>query len=476
MGNKILGFVFLAVASVMVVLSTGAEAQEPAAQTEKTGGEAVGAEIVHPASWNVEREPYTYDGTYGYTLWYPDTGAAHDHGGSPALRVALAPDLEPEGIGEEVAAILDDYPDLPQKRQAVPVARRHEGVAVGPIPGSTPFTRVYAPVNGRVYSINVYSEEPGEEGLDADDRELLEALRFERPDRAVGAAGLPRANAPGSLYPTGADARAVERQRDGKGVQGSVVVTSGEGETASRMTASGGGEVSIAEGCWRADPDFYVQTQHGWGANSAKDDGPRGPDMPTGWSMIGYPNFWGQYTHGNIGLGRCKEPYNTNDKFAVDYPLNRYDYIFSPFACGTVTFAGRNQTHADYGIFVSIRSCNGKYVNLSAHLEALANGLSEGDKVDRDTLIGYAGDSDGSIDAGEVHLHTAFYRYPKYNPDGSPYAGRGLQVTRNRYIGTAARERGIKVDSRVYAYDKVKPERTFCREGIRCGERFMVSN
>ena len=68
MRNKILGFVVLAVASVMVATGAGAEAQEPPAQTQKTGARAVGAEIVHPAAWNVEREPYTYDDTYGYTL------------------------------------------------------------------------------------------------------------------------------------------------------------------------------------------------------------------------------------------------------------------------------------------------------------------------------------------------------------------------------------------------------------------------
>src|SRR3989337_3052633 len=112
MRNKIWGFAVLAVASVMAVAGTGAQAQEPTAATQKTGGEAVGAEVVHPAAWNVEREPYTYDDTYGYTLWYPDTEAAHDHGGRPALRVALAYELGPEDIQAEVEGFLADYPDL----------------------------------------------------------------------------------------------------------------------------------------------------------------------------------------------------------------------------------------------------------------------------------------------------------------------------------------------------------------------------
>jgi hypothetical protein len=35
---------------------------------------------------------------------------------------------------------------------------------------------------------------------------------------------------------------------------------------------------------------------------------------------------------------------------------------------------------------------------------------------------------------GPVHLHQAFYRRPRHNPDGSPYGGRGLQVVRHHYV------------------------------------------
>jgi hypothetical protein len=123
------------------------------------GGQAVGAEIVHPAARNVEREPYTYDDTYGYTLWYPDTEAAHDHGGRPALRVALAYELEPENIEAQVQGFLADHPELSLER---------EGVAVGTIPGSTPYAAVYVTVNERVfYKINVYADDPEVRGLDA---------------------------------------------------------------------------------------------------------------------------------------------------------------------------------------------------------------------------------------------------------------------------------------------------------------------
>jgi hypothetical protein len=462
----------------MVALGTGAEARElPPAAVEKTGGEAVGADTTHPAAWNVEREPYTQDGTFGYTLWYPDTAAAHDHGGRPALRVALAYEMEPGDIEAEVEKVLAYHQDLPLEREKVDVAREHEGVAVGLIPGSTPYTAVYVPVNGRVYKINVYAKGVADEGIDAEDRQLLSEVRFEQPAETVGSLDLPDANSPEVLYPTGSEAREIEASKDGKVPDGITYPTKTEPDgTSARAATKGGGEERIAEGCWRADPGFFVQTQQGYGANSTAGDG-----IPTGWTRIGLPNFWGQYTHGNLGYGRCTEPDWANDKYAVDYPLDRGDYVFSPFKCGTVTFAGRNQSHADYGNFVSIRACNDKYVNLSGHLNAIGinNGvrLSKGDRVTENTVIGYAGDTGGgNIPVGRVHLHTAFYRYPKTSYDGGPYAGAGLQVDRNHYVGTAARRRDIKVNSRVYRYDKIKPRDSFCREDRRCGEMYLVSN
>lgn len=476
-------FATLSLVAFMAVVVPGAGAlRDPGqAQIERTGDGAVGASVAHPAGWSVEREPYTYDDTYGYTLWRPESAEAHDHGGTPALRVALAYDLEPSRIEGKVQEILDYYrgDGLPVGRSAVNVgAEGHPGVAVGPIPGSTASTEVYVPVNGRVYLINVYAEAQGEEGLDAEDKELLSGVRFSPPGETVRSLGLPRANAPEALYPSAAEARAVALHADAKVPPGLAPQESAEGseETFSSRAARGkGAEKRIAEGCWRADPDFFVQTQHGYKANGARRD-----NIPTGWSPIGIPNFWGQYTHGNLGYGRCTKRYYTNDKFAVDYPLNKWDAVFSPFSCGRVTHAGRNRTHADYGIFVSIKACNGKYENLTGHLVSVKAGLKRGDKVGRNTVIGYAGRTGGSVPVGRVHIHTAFYRNPKHNPDGSPYGGAGLQVVRNHYVGTAAREKNLSVprlrSSRVYQYAKIRPKKAFCREGIKCGERYRVSN
>jgi murein DD-endopeptidase MepM/ murein hydrolase activator NlpD len=386
-----------------------------AEDTERTEGNVVGASISHPAKWFVERERYTYDDTYGFTLWKPESGLPHDHGGTPAVRVALAYGLRPGRIEAAVQDRLAAYPDLPMTRETVSVAQEgHKGVAVGPIPGSTPSTEVYVPINGRVYQINVYGETLGVDG-----KELLSDLRFFSPSRPVGSLGLPDANAPEVLYASN-DVERAERE-----------LADHEAATFEATKLSRTGETRIAEGCWRANPGFFFQTQHGRKANSAPGDG-----IPTGWSIVGRPNYWDEYTHGRLGYGQCTEKVWCNDKFAVDYPLNRGDAIFSPFEGGTVTFAGSNITHKDYGNLVSIKAKGGKYVSLSAHLNSLASGIERGAKVGRHTIIGFAGNTGGSgdIPVGEPHLHQAFYRYPSYNRDGSPYGGAGLQVIHLHYF------------------------------------------
>ena len=433
---KLSVFVTLCCVAVMGMVSgAGVEAQQAPGSpaVERTGGEVVGASVAHPAAWHVEREELTFDGTYGFTLWRPDTAEAHDHGGMPALRVALAYDLRPGGIEDVVENRLSELSDLPATRETVGVAREgHEGVAVGPIPGSTPYTEVYVPVNGRVYRIDVYAEGPGKEGLDAEDRELLSDLRFSPPSRSVASLGVPRANAPETLY-RGGNPGLVRREEEARAATGGEAETAPESSTLSRA-AGGTTETRNADGCWRPSNLFFFQTQHGYGAN-----GSSGDDIPTGYTRVGRPNYWNQYTHGSLGYGRCTSDYYTNDKYAVDYPLDRGNVVFSPFRRGTVTFAGRNSSHKNYGIFVVIRADNGRYVSMSAHLNGLRTGITRGKVVTDKTIIGYAGNSgDPSIPVGEPHLHQAYYRYPSFLNDGSPYGGSGLQVVYHHFIGTAA--------------------------------------
>jgi hypothetical protein len=416
----------LCLVAAMGALGTGAgvEAQQApdTPRISRTGGEAVGASIAHPKGWRVEREPYTYDGTYGFTLWRPGTGAEREHWGTPAVRVALAYGMQPGQIEAEVRERIAAYPDLPIERRAVSVAEKgYEGVAVGPIPGSTPSHEVYVAIHGRVYLIDVYGEELGSEG-----EELLSALRFTPPSRSVSSLGLPAANAPEALYAPGNP----EIEQGELAARGET--PSGEKGLGAEALSSraGGGERRIAQGCWRASARFFVQTQHGKYANRGSGD-----RIPTGRARVGMPNYWDEGSHGRLGYGRCKKNFYTNDKFAVDYRLDRGDYVYSPFKRGRVMFAGRNKTHKDYGIFVAIRAANGKYVSLSGHLDGLRRRLDRGDRVTRKTVIGYAGDSGGpNFKVGPVHLHQAFYRRPSHNRDGSPYGGRGLQVVHHHFV------------------------------------------
>ncbi len=177
----------ISVLSVTSALLSSAEALEVnTGPTERTEGEVVGASISHPGRWFVERERYTYNQTYGFTLWKPPSDALYDHGGAPAVRVALAYSLRPRQIGAIVQEKLAAYPELPITREELSVAQKgHKGVAIGPIPGSTPSTEVYVPLNGRVYQINVYGETLGSGA-----KELLSTLRFEPPSRPVSSLGL----------------------------------------------------------------------------------------------------------------------------------------------------------------------------------------------------------------------------------------------------------------------------------------------
>ena len=449
------GMILFAGLSGMVGPATGAAQSQAAEETERTAGDVVGASVAHPEKWFVEREEEIHDGTFGFVLWDPKREAVADHGGVPEARVALVPGIEPGQIDEKVRETLAAYPDLPLKKQQVPVGEKNlPGVAVGTIPGSTPSTQVYVSVGDKVYQINVYGET-----LDDQGRELLSSLRFYEPDRSVDSLDLEEAS-PDPQTPQQED-----RWEDA--IEDPVP----QEETFSGMGSSG--ERRIFEGCWLANRKFFVQTQHDSYANRRRGDGIR-----TGWTVAGRPNYWGQYTHGNIDQGRCIGRYHTNDKFAVDYPFGRGDRIYSPFKKGTVVFSGSNSTHANYGKFVVIRASNGRYVSASAHLNSIPSSIRKGKIVYKNSVIGYAGNTGGAtIPVGEVHLHQAFYRYPKFNPDGSPYGGAGLRVDRPRYSGTAARRLGYSTRIGYYRLGRTKPNyKRYCREKITCGEGYKIGN
>jgi len=446
-------------------------------QTRSTDYHQIGVSLEHPADWVVEHEPYMLADTYGLQCWKPAPVSPQGCCGVPAARVAVAPSLTPDQIDQTVQDKLEAY-----REQQLPVAQEKvsvgvdelEGVAVGPIPGSKPSYEVYVRVRDLVYLIRIY-----EKKLDANARRLLSSLEFGEPSQPPDSLASPPAP-PGSSRPRLAELErtALQARRAARTARADGLAVGPRDATARRLVPQlreaavlapvlapaasfeppvldpeevpEEEEFQINEGCFRADSRFFVQTQHGKFANS---NDRLGPDS-MGWTIVGRPNFWGHFSHGALGFGRCVDDFFTNDLFAIDYPLANGDTLFCPFKVGTVTFAGRSDTHINYGIMVVIEAeapSGNSYVSMSAHLSGLAEGIFPGAVVTDETIIGFA-DATGDpfppghpehIPVGEPHLHQAFYRNPGFSfiPGegftGPPFGGQGLQVVFHHFVGDA---------------------------------------
>lgn len=450
----------------------------------RTSHDEIGISITHPSGWSVHHEESLLDGTYGLQLWKPTTDSPQQCCGIPGARVAVIPDLAPDEIDDKVQEKLDALSDhLPVARQKVSVGIEGiESVAVGPIPGSTPSWEVYTPFRDRVYLIRIYNK-----NLNAASRDLVSSLELSEPSQPLDSITLPEANAPDNL----ASPRLTELEqtalRVGRGVTTQPRVTvvpmpaaAFEPTVLDPAAVPEEEEVEIAEGCFRADSTFFVQTQHGKYANSNDRLGTNS----MGWTIIGRPNYWSHYTHGcyvdnGTLLGRCVDPLHTNDKFAIDYPLAKGDVVFCPFKRGTVTFAGRTGTHINYGIFVIVEADAGnghRYVSLSAHLDSInSDEVFRGAPVTDETIIGLAGTTGGSIPVGESHLHQTFYRDPNFLPSGAPYGGQGLQVVYHHFMGDA---RGSSPGVYEFDWDTHYPDTSTvdCTAPVDSSGRYWISN
>ena len=258
-----------------------------AASVKREAMSEIGASIRHSRELVVDREEYTHDDTYGYTLWNPSTAAALDHGGTPVVRVAVAYNLKPKEIDRAVKERVDEFPELPTKVDTVRVGEEgREGVAISTVPGSTPSIEVYVPVDRKVYRINLYREKLDEEG-----KKLLSGVKFSSPNKPVASfEGLPDASDPDtSRAPASLErgAQRIERQ------QRDAAEPPMRSSRVEPLRVPSYAERRIAEGCWRAASGLFVQTQHGFGANRLANDSGRRFDIPTGYTAVGYPNYWG---------------------------------------------------------------------------------------------------------------------------------------------------------------------------------------
>jgi hypothetical protein len=82
---------------------------------------------------------------------------------------------------------------------------------------------------------------------------------------------------------------------------------------------------------------------------------------------------------------------------------------------------------------------------------------------------------DCTLPVGRMYAHTAFYRYPKKSPGGSPYGGAGPQITHNPATSASRRAGRASRSTPTCTATRVTPKKAFCREGIKCGEEYLVS-
>jgi hypothetical protein len=371
---------------------------------KQTSDPVLGVSLSHPANWKVIHDPYLFK-TYGFVLQGPAADPHDDHGRTPVARIAMAYDAQPNQIEALVQAKQAEYPDVAMNRWSVNVGPGLKGVAIGPVPGGQVSINVYVAAQGRVYQINYYGEQ-----LDAQARALLSSLRFSSPSKSIAALNLVDADSEEALRGN----RSQVVTADPKRAEAAAAIQDNPGVMA--------GETQLANGCWTQPTTFFIQTTHSWDANSH--------DRP-GWSVMGTPNFWGQNTHGNWGLGKCDHTYYTNDYYAIDYYLNVGDRLYSPFKEGYVTYAGWDPDNWwNYGKMVVIKNPSGKFWSLSAHMNAI--NVSKGQYVTDATLIGWAG-STGYADP-YPHVHQVFYRYALTSA-GRPYGGQGVKQTTLTFLG-----------------------------------------
>jgi hypothetical protein len=360
--------------------------------------EVVGVAVRHPGAWSVVRDEILFE-THGFLL--SEIADPDDpHGVLPVARVALDYARTPDAVREAIDAKRAEFPDVVMTESRV-VVDGHEAIALGPVPGGMPSTNVYLAVDDRVVRINYFREE-----LDPRGRALLAAVHFETPTKSVGELGLLPADAPEVLFGPGRSAPIVETRPL-------------DSPSPILAAPAGGGGYVMSDGCYAQPGGFFIQTTHSWDANG------------TGWSRMGTPNFWGERTHGNWGLGRCVSGYYTNDLYAIDYYLRSGDRLFSPFKSAYVVYAGWDpENWWNYGKMVVLVDPTGRFYSLSAHMSYV--NVVRGQHVTDDTLIGWGGST--GYAAPYPHVHQVFYQFASTSY-GRPYAGRGMMQTALSYLG-----------------------------------------
>ncbi|HEU4561076.1 MAG TPA: M23 family metallopeptidase [Longimicrobium sp.] len=404
--------------------------------TKTIRDEVVGVSIDVPAGWEVQGDPVLFN-TYGFALFDPDGPKLGGHARSPVARIALAYEAAPGDIEGLVGELMRKYAEFPLVRSEVEVGGTR-GVAVSGLPGTDPYTLVYAAHRGRVYRVGVWT---AERGLDERATELLASLRFETPARPVSALKLvPVERAMRTLPADG------EMQANARANAERVALTAAEGgEPAPGPERAAAHAAVTAQACefgqpaglfWQTVWDYTNRFYSGYTTTYSGTYYNMRPGDP-GWSAMSgnYGSWWGQGYH----VRKC-DPYLLNQFYANDWPAHRNANVYSALK-GTVEWAGWDYYDAEgfytLGNYVVVR--NGSYRAIMAHLTSIAPGITWGASVGMNTVIGYAGKTGGPWDE-HVHSRVAYGESLTYN--GQPYGGNTVWPTRLRCVSCRANDPG----------------------------------
>ncbi|MBW3571790.1 MAG: M23 family metallopeptidase [Gemmatimonadetes bacterium] len=428
-----------ALLSVAVLLSACADSTPtggsaaPAPETRALRDDVVGVSLQVPPDWTVVPDPVLFN-TYGFALFDPAGAKNGGHDRSPVARVALAYEARPQDVDGLVQELMRKYSEFPLVRHEVTVGGVR-GVAVSGLPGTDPYTLVYAADGGRVYRIGVWTAEPG---LDARARSLLAGLRFHRPRHSVASLGLtPVRDATYRTPPA-------EQMRANADLHASRVAMVAEQGGEPPMDAAPRAEMA-ATACefgqpgglfWQTVWDYTNKFYSGYTTTYSGTYYNLRPGDP-GWSAMSgnYGSWWGQGYHRR----KC-DPYLLNQYYANDWPVHKNGNVYSALK-GTVEWAGwdyyDSEGYYTLGNYVVVR--NGGYRAIMAHLTSIASGISWGASVGMNTVIGYAGRTGGPWDE-HVHARVAYGESLTYM--GQPYGGSTVWPNKMRCVSCRATDPG----------------------------------
>lgn len=392
--------------------------------------EVVGVTVTMPAELVVRPDPVLFD-THGFIVYGApeDHAAGHDDGA--VARVALAYQAQAEDLDALVAEKLAQYADVNPEVVEVTLGDGTAATAITGLPGTQPYSVVYAADGERVWEIGLWSREEGQ-AIDARGRAVLAGLVLEPPAKAVESRGLTAAaqalygDPPDEFLELSRDAAAERRALfEAAAAEDLTLAEAAATETHEPPVPVATPEGSAAATCgFTAPASLYWQLQ--WDNTNTFYSGTwYSLRNRPGWSAMSgnYGSWWGT----NFHIWKC----NTgvlNQWFANDWPAQYWANAYAAFS-GYVEWAGwGTDGFASLGRYVVVR--NGKYRSLTAHLTRIASGVTWGKWINGYwKVIGYAGDT-GEYYANAdwaPHLHARVGWGESLTYNGQPYGGHSVR-------------------------------------------------